>query len=523
MWLRCSRFRDCKPGAIMSEGAVFLVGAGPGDPELITIKALRRIRQADVILYDSLANPALLDEAPPHCERIDVGKQPGAQARQQERINRLMVARAGQGLNVVRLKGGDPFVFGRGGEEMATLEKAGVRFEVIPGITSAIAAPAYAGIPVTHRAIAPHVTFLTGHRESLDALPEVDWQALGRLGGTLVVLMGVRNRGEVARRLIQAGRPADTPVAVVQDGTLPGQKTVRCTLGTLAGAEAASPAAIVVGEVAGSDFPWFERLPLFGRRILLTRSREHAGELHGMLTGLGADVLVAPAIRIVEPADWAPADVEIGRLNRVDWLVFASGNAVERFLRRVRVRHGDLRSLSDIRIAAVGQTTAERIRSYGLLVDLCPCQHTAADLAEQFAGIRVSGQRVLIPRGNIGRKTVPDALRAQGARVREIVVYRTVMPSYISSETVARLNRREVDLVVFSSPSAAKNCVELLKQFGMPELPRTLRAACIGPTTAEMACNLGFPVVAQAAGREIGISGLVDAIRGYFGGDVRDL
>ena len=507
----------------MSEGAVFLVGAGPGDPELITIKALRRIRQADVILYDSLANPALLDEAPPHCERIDVGKQPGAQARQQERINRLMVVRAGKGLNVVRLKGGDPFVFGRGGEEMATLEEAGIRFEVIPGITSAIAAPAYAGIPVTHRAIAPHVTFLTGHRESLDALPEVDWQALGRLGGTLVVLMGVRNRGEVARRLIQAGRPADTPVAVVQDGTLPGQKTVRCTLGTLSGAEAASPAAIVVGEVAGSDFPWFERLPLFGRRILLTRNREHAGELQGMLTGLGAEVLTVPAIRIVEPEDWTPADAEIERLDRVDWLVFASRNAVEKFLRRVRVRTGDLQRLSDVRIAAVGRITSTRIRSYGLQVDLCPWQHTAADLAEQFAEIRMSGQRVLVPRGDIGRKTVTDALRAQGAQVREIVVYRTVKPSRISGETVARLNRSEVDMVVFLSPSAAKNCVELLKQCDMPELPRTLPAACIGPTTAEAARNLGFRVVAQADGPEIGISGLVGAIRRYLSDDVHGL
>ena len=500
----------------MAEGTVFLVGAGPGDPELITVKALRRIRQADVILYDSLANRALLDEAPSHCERIDVGKQPGAQARQQERINRLMVARAEKGLKVVRLKGGDPFVFGRGGEEMATLQQAGIAFEVIPGITSAIAAPAYAGIPVTYRSIAPHVTFLTGHRESLDALPEVDWHALGRLGGTLVVLMGVRNRGEVARRLIQAGRPAGTPVAVVQNGTLPSQRTVRCNLGTLAEVEAASPAAIVVGEVARSDFPWFERLPLFGKRVMVTRSRDQVGDLRGMLTGLGAEVLVAPAIEIAEPPDWVRADAAIQELDRFDWLVFASGNAIERFFRRVRTLHGDLRRLSDVRIAVVGQTSAEKIRSYGLGVDLCPCQHTAADLAEQFAGIHMFGLRVLIPGAEKGRRKISDALRAQGAQVREIIVYRTVKPSGISEENMVRLKRSEVDMIIFSSPSAATNCVEFFKQFGMPDLAQVLPAACIGPTTAETARNLGFSVVAQAAGREIGITGLVELIRDYF-------
>ena len=500
----------------MAKGTVFLVGAGPGDPELITIKALRRIRQADVILYDSLANPALLDEAPPHCERIDVGKRPGAQARQQERINRLMAARAAKGLRVVRLKGGDPFLFGRGGEEMATLEQAGIAFEVVPGITSAIAAPAYAGIPVTQRAIAPHVTFLTGHRESLDALPEIDWHALGQLGGTLVVLMGVRNRGEVARRLIQAGRSVDTPVAVVQDGTLPGQTTVRCTLGTLADVDVRSPAAIVVGEVAASDFPWFERLPLFGRRVMITRSRNQAGDLRGMLMGLGAEVLVAPAIEIAGPPDWLPVDAAIGELDRFDWLVFASGNAIERFLERVRSLHGNLNVLTDVRVAVVGRKSAEKVRSYGLHVDLCPLRHTASDLAEQFAEVNASGLRVLIPRAEKGRRTIPDALRAQGARVREVVVYRTVKPPVIPQQVVERLKRREVDLVIFSSPSAALNCVDLFKQFGMPQLAQAFPAACIGPTTAETARNLGFAVVAQAAEQEVGITGLVDSIRVFF-------
>ncbi len=501
----------------MAKGVVYLVGAGPGDPELITVKALRRIRKADVILYDSLANPALLDEAPPDCERIDVGKRPGAQSRQQERINRLMVERAEKGLRVVRLKGGDPFLFGRGGEEMATLEDAGVAFEVIPGITSAIAAPAYAGITVTRRGIAPHVTILTGHRESLDALPEVDWRALGQLGGTLVVLMGVRNRGEVARRLIQAGRPADTPVAVVQDGTLPGQTTVRCTLGTLAGVEVRSPAAIVVGEVAASDFPWFERLPLIGRRIMITRSRNQVGELRGMLMGLGAEVLVAPAIEIADPHDWSPVDAAIGELDRFDWLVFASGNAIERFFSRVRSIHGNLNGLTDVRVAVVGRKSAEKVRGHGLHVDLCPSRHTAANLAERFAEGNVSGLRVLIPRGEKGRRTIPDALRALGADVREVIVYRTQKPPGISDRVKVRLQRKEVDLVVFSSPSAALNCTELFKQFGMPELSRTLPAACIGPTTAETARSLGFSVVAQAADWEVGIAGLVDSIQDYFG------
>lgn len=500
----------------MAKGAVFLVGAGPGDPELITIKALRRIRKADVILYDSLANPALLDEAPPHCERIDVGKRPRAQARQQERINRMMVERARKGLRVVRLKGGDPCLFGRGGEEMATLKAAGIAFEVIPGITSAIAAPAYAGIPVTRRGIAPHVTILTGHRESLDALPEVDWHALGQLGGTLVVLMGVKNRGEVARRLIQAGRPADTPAAVVQDGTLPNQTTVRCTLGTLAEVEARSPAAIVVGEVAASEFPWFDRLPLFGRRVMITRSRNQVGDLRGKLMGLGAEVLVAPAIEIADPSDWLPVDAAIGALERFDWIVFASGNAIERFFGRVRSLHGNLNGLADIRVAVVGRKSAERVRSYGLDVALCPYRHTAADLAAQFAEVNVTGRAVLIPRGEKGRRTLPDALRVLGARVREVIVYRTVKPPGMSGQVVGRLQRKEVDMVVFSSPSAASNCVDLFKQFGMPEITQTLPAACIGPTTAEAARNLGFSVVAQAADREVGIAGLVDSIQDFF-------
>ena len=505
----------------MAEGKVYLVGAGPGDPELLTIKGLRCVRQADVILYDGLANPDLLEEAPEGCEVIDVGKHIDGHRRdrdrQQAKIDATMLEKARAGLNVVRLKGGDPFVFGRGGEEAEALQSAGVPFEVVPGITSAIAAPAYAGIPVTHRTLSPYVTFVTGHRASLEGAQDVDWEGLARLGGTLVVLMGVRNRAEVAARLMAGGYAADTPVAVVQRGTLPSQKTVRTALEGLGGVDVTNPAAIVVGQVAGLDFSWFESRPLFGVRVAVTRTRKQAGELVGLLQALGAEVLEAPTVRIEGPADWGPVDRAIGEIEAYDWVVFSSANGVERFFGRMLDLEGDLRALKGVRIAAVGPATAEKIAAYYLGVDLCPSHHVAEGLVEAFKQEGgVAGKRILIPRAEQAREVLPGALREMGGDVREVVVYRTVRPGAFPAGVVSRLVRGELDLVTFTSSSTAGHFADLLGPHRLERVRARIPAASIGPSTSQTARDLGFRVVAEPPEGDISIPGLVRAILAYY-------
>ena len=475
---------------------VYLVGAGPGDPRLLTLRGAEVLQRADVVVFDRLSVAELLELAPAGAERISVGKTPGQPSASQEEINALLVDKARAGLRVVRLKGGDPFVFARGGEEAQALRDAGVPFEVVPGITSAVAVPAYAGVPVTRRGLSTSFTVVTGHEDPW-AATETDWEAVARVGGTIVVLMGVATRDAIAERLMAGGMAADTPVVSVQWGTRPEQRTVRTTLAGLGAAEVGTPATIVIGEVAGLDLAWFERRPLAGRRIVVTRAREQASELVQRLRDLGADTIELPAITIADPADGGAALRDAaGRLARYDWVVFTSASAVERFLPLLR----DARDFAGTRIAAIGPGTAAALARRNLVADLVPERFVAEALLEALSP-RAPG-RVLLPRAAVARDVLPQGLRAAGFLVDVVEAYRTtaVPPSPAVVEAAAR-----ADAVTFTSSSTVTRFLELA---GREALPPTV--ACIGPVTAETARKHGLSVDVVAPVHTI--DGLVAAL-----------
>lgn len=497
----------------METGRVYLIGAGPGDPELITVKGLRLIREADVILYDGLANPEFLKKARRGCECINVEKRPGFQRVQQDEINQMMVDFAQKGLIVVRLKGGDPIVFGRGGEEAEVLRNHEIPFEIVPGITSAIAAPAYAGIPVTHRGISPHVTIVTGTTASLEGEGEVDWEGLAKVGGTLLILMGTRKRSEIARRLIAGGRPPETPVAAIQWGSLPLQRTVRTTLREMGTVEMINPSVIVVGKVAAMDLDWFASKPLFGRTIAVTRARTQASELVQQLRELGAQVIEVPTIEFSEPGNWCEVDGAIADIHSFDWLVLTSTNGTDRFFERLFKQGRDVRALGKIKIATIGAATSARVREWHLNVDREATNRTSEGLLAAF-GADLSGQRFLIPRPEKSRDVLAKGLRERGGEVREIVVYQTVMPKCLPEKFLHFLEKDTIDLVAFTSSSTVLNLVSLLKNT-RPNW-QYVPAACIGPITAQTAVSHGFDVAVELDETSVSISGLVRAIAAYF-------
>jgi uroporphyrinogen III methyltransferase/synthase len=477
---------------------VALVGAGPGDPGLLTVRGAELLAAADVVLYDSLAEESLLDLAPPGAERRFVGKRPGAPMPQDE-INELLIAHARAGRRVVRLKGGDPFVFGRGGEEAEALAAAGVAFEVVPGVSSAVAVPAYAGIPVTHRGLSTSFTVVTGHsRHAVDA--ETNWEALAEAGGTIVVLMGVAHRGEIAKRLMDGGLPPHTPVAAVRWGTRPEQRTARTTLDAIGGAELEPPAVIVIGAVAGMDLSWYESRPLFGRRVVVTRAREQASEAVALLRDLGAEVVELPMIEFVEPADGGAALREAaGRLAGFDWVVFTSANAVERLFAVVR----DARAFGAARVAVVGAKTAEALARHGVAADLVPPHFVAEALLDAFP----SGTgTVLLPRAEVARDVLPDGLGAKGWQVEVVDAYRTV-PARPGAPELERAGG--ADAVMFSSSSTVKNFLAVAER--VPPV-----VACIGPVTARAAEAAGLHV--DVVADESTVRSLVDALARRLGG-----
>ena len=497
----------------MQSGRVYLIGAGPGDPELITVKGLRLVREADVILYDGLANPEFLKEARPECECINVEKRPGFQRVQQDEINQMMVDFALKGLMVVRLKGGDPIVFGRGGEEAEVLRDHEIPFEIVPGITSAIAAPAYAGIPVTHRGISPQVTIVTGTTASLEGEGEVDWEGLAKVGGTLLILMGTRKRSEIARRLIAGGRPPETPVAAIQWGSLPLQRTVRTTLGEMGAVEMINPSVIVVGKVAAMDLGWFEAKPLFGKTIAVTRARTQASELVQMLRALGAQVLEVPTIEFAEPGNWCEVDGAIADIHSFDWLVLTSTNGTDRFFERLFKQGRDIRALGGIKIATIGAATSAQVREWHLNIDLEAANRTSEGLLAAF-GADLSGQRFLLPRPEKSRDVLANRFRERGAEVRELIVYKTVMPECLPEDFLRLLEEKSIDLIAFTSSSTVLNLVSLLKN--TQQKWKCVPAACIGPITAQTAVTQGFDVVVELDETSVSISGLVQAIAAYF-------
>ena len=467
---------------------VYLVGAGPGDPGLITVRGAEVLGRADVVVYDRLSVATLLDLAPATAERISVGKTPRGPSTSQEEINALLVERGKSGQEVVRLKGGDPFVFARGGEEVRALLDAGVPFEIVPGITSAIAAPAYAGVPVTHRGMSTSFTVVTGHEDPW-AATETDWDAVARVGGTIVVLMGVATRGAIAERLMEGGLAHDTPVLSVQWGTRPEQRTVRTTLAALAETPMSSPSTLVIGAVAALDLAWFERRPLFGRRVVVTRAREQSSSLVARLTELGANVVELPAIEVV---DDEPVDVDP---SAYDWVAFTSANAVERVVPRLR----DARAFGTARIAVVGTATADALRRYNLAADLVPERFVAESLVEAFPD---GPGRVLLPQAADARPVLAEGLRAKGWTVDVVTAYRTerVRPSAAALAAAAT-----ADAITFTSASTVTNYVEVAGADAVPPV-----VVCIGPITAEAATAAGLSVTAVAEVHTV--DGVVNAL-----------
>jgi len=484
---------------------VYLVGAGPGDPGLLTRRGAELLARADVVVHDRLGTADLLDLARPGAEMITAGKAPGRVDLTQDEINAVLVEKGRAGLEVVRLKGGDPFVFGRGGEEAEVLATAGIPFEVVPGISSAIGAPAYAGIPVTHRGRSTHFTVVTGNEDPTKAGTDVDWDALARVGGTLVILMGAARIGGIADRLMAAGLSPDTPVAAVRNGTRPDQHTVRATLATIATAGVKAPSAVVVGAVAGLDLAWFEDRPLFGRTVVVTRAREQASELRTRLERLGASVVELPSIAL-EPVDFTVPD-----LAPVAWVVFTSVNGVAAFFDRGLEPAGlDARAFGDARVAAIGPGTAGALAARGIRVDLLPARFVAESLLEAFPDPAAPGEQVLIARAAQARDVLPDGLGARGYAVEVLPVYRTVTAAP-DPDALALVRDGGIDAVTFTSSSTVRNFVDLVGPLPDPAPP----VVSIGPVTSDTARELGLTVTAEAS--EHTIDGLVATLLTLFG------
>jgi uroporphyrinogen III methyltransferase/synthase len=484
---------------------VALVGAGPGDPGLLTRRGEALLRAADVVVYDRLASAELLELAPAHAELVDVGKAPGRVALTQDEINAVLVDRGRAGLAVVRLKGGDPFVFGRGGEEAEACIAAGLTFEVVPGVTSAIAAPAYAGIPVTHRGVSTSVTIVTGHEDPAKGTTDTDWESLARAGGTLVILMGAGRIADIADALVRGGRPPGTPVAAVRWGTRPAQQTTRATLATIAGLGVEAPSAIVVGDVAALDFSWFEQRPLFGRCIVVTRAREQASELRTALEQLGADVIELPAIALER------VEFTVPELARYGWLVFTSANGVDAFFDSGLAPAGlDARALGGLRVAVIGPGTRAALARRGVRADLVPDRFVAESLLEAFPAA-TPGARVLLARAAAARDVLPDGLAQRGYEVDVLPVYRTVSGAPNAAD-LARVREGKVDAVTFTSSSTVANFCDVVGALPEPQ-PAVIS---IGPVTSDTARARGLRVDAEADPHTLPalVAAVIDCVNG---------
>lgn len=502
-------------------GKVYLVGAGPGDPGLLTLKAMDVIQKADAVLYDALIHPRILSLIPDRARRIFRGSRGKAGALSQGQINRRLVRLALHGKTVVRLKGGDPFVFGRGGEEVQALVEARVPFEVVPGVTSAVAVPAYAGIPVTHRRLTASFTVVTGHEDPSKEGTQVDWGNLAENNGTLVFLMGLHALPEVCARLVEKGKDPATPAAVIQWGTTSRQKVAKGTLATLPSlvrkAGLQPPATLIVGKVVplGEKFEWFMKKPLSGLRVLVTRGRAQASHLSGMLEEAGAEVLEIPTIEI-HPLPLTGRDkAKLDRINRYDWLVFSSVNAVEIFMQRLVQCRKDARGLGKLRIACVGASTAKALARFGLRADLVPGDYKQEGLVREFQKIKITGKRLLLARAKEGRELLAEFLRKKGAAADLLPLYENRAPRGVG-ERLRRLLMEEdgVDLVTFASSSA----VEHFYRIFAPRERRRLKGmpvAAIGPVTARTVRQWGGKLAVQP--RIYTLEALVSAVVKWAG------
>ena len=507
------------PGHMETEnkkGKVYLVGAGPGDPGLITVKGRECINKADVIVYDYLASPTLLKYAPKNTELIYVGKKGGDHTLSQDGINMLLVEKASAGAVVTRLKGGDPFIFGRGGEEVEILVEHGIAFEIVPGVTSAIAAPAYAGIPLTHRRFASTVSFVTGHEDPLKRTSSIDWKNLAPGSGTIVFLMGMKNLGDIARLLMENGRSPKTPVAIVRWGTTTQQTVVSGTLETIfdrareAGIK--SPAIIVVGDVVSlrGAMQWFEKRPLMGMNIVVTRARAQAGKLSGILETSGARCTECPTIEIAPSDDPLPLERLIETISSYDWLVFTSVNGVNYFFDALFAKNMDARALSSVKTAVIGPATQQRLLEFGIQSDVVPETYRAESVISAFSGMDIGGKRIALPRAKDARPILPVELRKMGAVVDEVISYQAKPVSDSGGLLLENLEEKKVDMVTFTSSSTVKNFAALLPPGRQDDLMESVAVASIGPITTETAESLGFHVDVTAT--DYTMDGLLQAI-----------
>ena len=506
-------------------GMVYLIGAGPGDPGLLTVKGADCLARAQVVVYDYLANPELLALAPEGAERIYVGKKGGEHTKTQEAINALLCDLAEKGKVVARLKGGDPFVFGRGGEEASALREKGLAFEVVPGVTSAIAAPAYAGIPVTDRRCSTEVAFVTGHEDPTKPESTINWRSLAGMG-TVVFLMGVKNLPNISKKMIAEGKSPDTPAAAIRWGTTPEQKTVSGTLATLPGlvekAGLKAPAITIVGDVVGlrDELAWFDRLPLLGKRILVTRTRKQAGRLSRLLAAKGARVREVPTIELAPPSDPGPLNRAVTNIGGFDWLLFTSPNGVEAFFAALNKAGKDARALAGLKLGAIGPATAQGLKDRGLMPEVVAKKFVAEGLLDALDAKSLKGKRVLLPRAAKARDVLPETLRRWGAFVEVAPAYETVAPAD-SVELLKDALEQGLDVLTFTASSTVTNFMDLLDPAAAEKLCRAsmsgeLTVAAIGPITADTARKLGLEVHLMPA--DYTIPALVDALVRKFGG-----
>jgi len=503
-----------------SSGKVYLIGAGPGDPGLITVKGLECVKKAEVVIYDYLANERILDHRRPDSELIYVGKQGGRHTLPQEEINALIVQKAREGKIVARLKGGDPFIFGRGGEEAEELVDNGIPFEIVPGVTAATAVPTYAGIPLTHREHTASVAFVTGHEDPTKEESKVHWDRIATGIGTLVFFMGMKNLQSIVDNLTRHGRSPETPIALIQWGTRTDQRVVTGTLQDIVAkvkeAKLGPPAIIVVGEVVRlrEKLNWYESKPLFGKRIMVTRSRGQTSVFAEMLIDRGATIIELPTIDVVAPASWDELDKAIHDVESYDWLIFTSANAVRFFMERLRELGRDIRMLKGIGICTVGPKTAEALVAFGLRADLIPEEFKAEGVLTALGREKVKGKKFLIPRARIAREIIPDKLKEMGAEVTVATAYENVKPMADVARAVKLFEDNKISAVTFTSSSTVHNFVEMIGQKGYKILLSGVAVACIGPVTAKTAEEYGMKI--DVMPKDYTIPAFVDALVDYY-------
>ena len=494
----------------MIDSTVYLIGAGPGNEGLITVRGLELVRKADVLVYDLLGTSAFLNEVPQNCQMYDVGKSAGNHKLGQDGINELLAQKAKEFKTVVRLKGGDPYIFGRGGEEHLYWKERGIKVEVVPGITSAISVPAYAGIPITQRGYTTSLAIVTGH-EAQKEISDVNWKALSGIG-TLIFLMSVKNIGQICRNLLAEGKPANTQMAMIRYGTLPKQKSYFGTLGTMEEIvkkeNIQPPCVTIIGKVVDlhSQLNWFEELPLFGKKILVTRSRAQASSLLERLKELGADAIECPTIKITEIANNNAFDDFIENYNKYTHLVFTSVNGVNTFIEKVFEANKDLRLLYGKKVICIGPATAKAFKDKGIIADYVPETYIAESIIPYFE--KENNAKVAILRAEVAREVLPEALKRLGHQVNVVPLYHTDFENEISHETLDYLEKGIIDLVTFTSSSTVEGFAKMIEKTNI--LPQNIPSAVIGPVTEETCKKYGFNVKVRA--KEYTISGLVEAI-----------